>query len=444
MKVVPQSNAAADRASLADRLSAQQISSVFEKAMKTHVVGREKDTSVIFYDLSFLEQRIQDLLGLFPASTLHTVAVKANPLRAVLAKVATVGAGFEAATLPELHLATSVGISPDRIVFDSPTKTQEELEFALALGVHINADSLNELRRIDKLVRYRQPRGTIGVRINPQVGTGKILSTSVAGDYSKFGVPLNEQQDELRTAFTKYAWLNGVHLHIGSQGCSLEMLLNGVHRVLEFVRSIEIEFEPRNKPRVSIIDLGGGLPVSYYQNEAPTRMTEYSESLRHRFPELFDDNRKLITEFGRYVYANTGWVASRVEYVKKGSSVNTAMIHVGADLMLRECYNPQDWHHDISVVDREGRLKTGVDSVKYMIAGPLCFAGDIIAREVELPEIEAGDYVIIHDTGAYTLSMWSRYNSRQIPRVIGYRDDGSEFEVLKERETINDILRFWT
>jgi diaminopimelate decarboxylase len=89
-------------------------------------------------------------------------------------------------------------------------------------------------------------------------------------------------------------------------------------------------------------------------------------------------------------------------------------------------------------------LKTGSATRKYSIAGPLCFAGDIVARGVKSPPIETGDFVLIHDTGAYTLSMWSRYNSRQIPRVVGYRNQGESFEILKERETFEDLQRFWS
>ena len=71
-------------------------------------------------------------------------------------------------------------------------------------------------------------------------------------------------------------------------------------------------------------------------------MEEYRNALNARFPELFTGEFKLITEFGRYVYANSGWVASRVEYVKDGASIKTALIHVSADMFLRECYNPHD------------------------------------------------------------------------------------------------------
>jgi len=120
------------------------------------------------------------------------------------------------------------------------------------------------------------------------------------------------------------------------------------------------------------------------------------------------------------------------------------MIHVGADLFLRKCYRPDDWHHEIIVLDSHGNIKTGIDKNKYMIAGPLCFAGDVIATEIILPPVEQGDYIIIQDTGAYTLSMWSRYNSRQIPKVIGYFNEGKTFEILRERESLDTLLAFWS
>jgi diaminopimelate decarboxylase len=71
----------------------------------------------------------------------------------------------------------------------------------------------------------------------------------------------------------------------------------------------------------------------------------------------------------------------------------------------------------------------------------LCFSGDILAKNVSLPEIEPGDFLAIHDTGSYTFSMWSRYNSRQTPRILGFRE--SNFAILKERETLSELVKFW-
>jgi diaminopimelate decarboxylase len=427
------------------RIPDEKMSLAFSRALQEdRLIGRE-DTALIFYDLSYLKEKIEDLVGLFPESTFHAIAIKANPLAKILKYIKSLGVGLEAASLPELYLSQKAGFSPDKIVFDSPVKTKQEIEHALSLGVHVNADSLLELERIHELLKRKSSKSTIGVRINPQVGTCSILSTSVAGKFSKFGIPIQEKREELMERFLKYEWLRGVHLHIGSQGCEVESLIKGIDTVLIFVKEVNRFFERKNiQRRIDIFDIGGGLPVSYHRNKEPFSMSNYCQELKLRFKELFDTNFKLITEFGRYIHANTGWVASRVEYVKRGTTVDTAMIHVGADLFLRKCYRPHEWHHEITVVDRYGKIKTGRDINKYMIAGPLCFEGDIIAKEIDLPNVEEGDYILIHDTGAYTLSMWSRYNSRQIPKVIGYYQDGKIFETIKEREDVEKVWEFWS
>jgi diaminopimelate decarboxylase len=96
-------------------------------------------------------------------------------------------------------------------------------------------------------------------------------------------------------------------------------------------------------------------------------------------------------------------------------------------MFLRKAYRPDDWHHDISVCDSSGKLLTGTQR-EFRVAGPLCFADDYLDRSVSLPaNISEGDYVIIHDAGAYTFSMWSMYNSRQFPSIIGYEGAGDNF-----------------
>jgi len=399
----------------------------------------------MFHDLTFLQTRFRDLQNLLPPHSLHAVAVKANPLNRLLELLRDLGAGAEAASPAELDLAVRAGYPAERIVFDSPVKTTDDLRRALELGVNINADSIDELKRLAELVTITPPRGAIGIRINPQVGTGTISSSSVAGEYSKFGVPLGYYRRDVIDCFLRYKWLRGVHIHIGSQGCPLELLVGGVKRMVEFVMEVNQALADHGAGhRVEVVDIGGGLPVSYHKDRTAASLEDYWSAVEPLLSRLDPPPRSLITEFGRYIHANAGWTVSRVEYVKTDPDLKTAMIHVGADLLLRRCYRPEDWHHEISVTDSSGRLKSGLDTTPYVIAGPLCFAGDVIAQGIRLPVIEPGDYVIIHDTGAYTMSMWSRYNSRQAPKVIGYHDDGAKFEFLRERESLDDIADFWS
>jgi diaminopimelate decarboxylase len=429
-------------------LSLNRIGKAYRAALSGGLLG-EEDTVVIFHDLSFLEDRIALLKSVFPPSTLHGIAVKANPLARILQLLSRTGTGAEVASRGELIMAQEAGYDPRVIVFDSPVKTYSDLAFALEAGVHVNADSLQELERIGILRKKIRSDSTVGIRINPQVGVGAILESSVAGVYSKFGVPIGSRRQDLLGAFAKYEWLNGVHLHVGSQGCPMELLLNGIGVLHDFTEEIARIHGPG---RIRFFDIGGGLPISYNRSATPPDMAEYAAAIGKRFPDLFGDGPektddaavpRLITEFGRWVHVNAGWVASRVEYVKKDPGINTAMIHAGADLFLRECLNPKDWQHEFSLLDKDGRVKEGTDSDPYHLAGPLCFSGDILAKNVVLPPVEEGDTLIIHDAGGYTLSMWSRYNSRQVPKVLGYRDDGNSFEVLLERESFGDLSAFW-
>lgn len=428
------------------RIPDDRIAMAFREALASGALMNESDTAVIFYDMSFIFEQIAALTSAFPPATLHAIAIKANPLQPMLLSLRTLGVGFEAASLPELFLAVKAGATADRIVFDSPAKTIAELRHALELGCRINADSLDELDRIAHLIENEgiSTSSTIGIRVNPQVGTGNIALTSVAGAYSKFGVPLEDYRSALLDRFVQHEWLTGLHLHIGSQGCSMEMLLEGIGRVLALADEVDalLKSHGRSK-RVRIFDIGGGLPVPYAPGDNPASIEAYAQEIGRRFPVLFSGRFKLITEFGRYVHANSGWVASRVEYVKKDRHGKTAIIHVGADLFLRKCYRPMDWHHEIMVFDSKGEIKGGTDENPYVVAGPLCFAGDVLADGIRLPVVNPGDFIIIRDAGAYTLSMWSRYNSRQIPKVIGYIDDGQRLVVFKERETIDQTLSFW-
>ncbi|RKZ90005.1 MAG: diaminopimelate decarboxylase [Candidatus Parabeggiatoa sp. nov. 1] len=426
-----------------NKITAEEMSQVFSRALQHKLIAKQ-DTAVIFYDLSRLMARLTNLIDVFPKSALHAIAVKANPLTAILKKINALDVGLEVASFPELRLAEKAGFSPEKIVFDSPAKTHSELEYALKRGIYLNADSFQELERIAQLQARQLSNSVIGIRINPQVGTGHIESMSVGGEYSKFGVPLQQNRQKLIDAFIKYDWLKGVHLHIGSQGCAPQLLVKGIRTVLNLVNEINEGLQRSHQNRqVETIDIGGGLPVSYYQDETAITMQAYQQLIQVSCPELFEGNFKIITEFGRYIYGNVGWVASRVEYVKAAENMSTAVIHVGADLFLRECYNPNDWHHEISLVDNEGHLKRA-DEKYYAIAGPLCFGGDMLEKNLRLPSIEIGDYIFIHDTGANTLSLWSRHNSRQMPKIIGYYDNGTQFEILKEREDADKLWEFWS
>lgn len=425
-------------------LSLREKSRVLAELLKQKTLVAQDDTTFIFFDLEMLERKVNALKAAFPTTTHHAAAMKTNPLIKINDLLQSMGMGIEVASLPELQMALSCGFPANKIVFDSPAKTRAEINFALQQGVHLNADSFDELDRIHDFLSSNPSKSIIGIRVNPQIGVGHIASTAVATKVSKFAVPLQENREKLIEYFSKYHWIKAIHVHIGSQGYPVPQLIKGIEKVFSFLEEVNREIEKAAlRDPIAIFDLGGGLPVAYRPHDEAITFGQYSALIEDAIPKLFQGNYQLITEFGRSLHAQAGWVASKVEYVKHQEDQSIVILHVGADLLLRECYNPNDWHHEISVTDHEGHLKKGPADFTYTLAGPLCFAGDMIVRQVRLPKVEEGDFILIHDTGAYSLGMWSRYNSRQIPKVIGYRPDLMSFEVLKERESVQDLIRFW-
>jgi diaminopimelate decarboxylase len=303
--------------------------------------------------------------------------------------------------------------------------------------VHINLDNFSELQRISAAIKRQESTSLIGLRINAMVGGGSIAHTNVSESTSKFGVPLMAEEQKILTAFAENDWLTGLHGHVGSQGCGLALLTEAVSRIAKLRRQIAV----KTGRHVSHVDIGGGLPTAYREGDVAPTPGEYRCAIQRTAPDLFSSEVRLITEFGRSIHANCGFAISRVEYVKPDQQL--AVIHLGADFLMRPVYRPEEWNHEYFVLDRNGQPKTGPKRTITM-AGPLCFAGDIVARELLLPIVEEGDWIVIRDVGAYTLSMWSRHCSRSMPAVIGYDPQCVEaLRVLRRAETPRDVVRYW-
>lgn len=396
--------------------------------------------AAVFYDLDHAEERMRALIAAFPDLAVHALAVKACPVTSLQRFAAVRGFGAEVASIVELKQALRAGFPPERIVFDSPAKTWDELKYALSMGVIVNADNLQELARLAEVIQSQgAPARAVGVRLNPEAGVGSIEATSTAMRGSKFGVTMFEHRGELLDAFEKYPWLTAVHAHVGSQGCSLELIVESIGRVMQFIEEVEARC---GRGRIRLVDIGGGLSVAYRAEARGVEFAEYAHALKARCPRLFSGEFQLVTEFGRAIWANTAIAISRVEYTKISGGRRIATVHLGADMFPRTAYVPDVWFHRISVLDPAGRAKAGTIE-EQDIAGPLCFSGDLVARARPLPRIEEGDLVVVHDVGAYTLSMWSRYNSRLSPPVFGYYAASQELVALRRGETVDDVVHFW-
>lgn len=421
---------------------AERIDAGITPALLDAMPGLADRRAVVVHDLDLLECRFAELVATMPANALHAVAIKANPMIEVLRVLVDAGAGLEAASIEEVHVALATGCRPDRIVFDSPAKTVDELAETMRLGLTINVDNVDELRRALQLPRHPDTR--LGVRIIPDVGAGAIDATSVGGRASRFGVPVSTLFDEIVPMLAPGAGIDGVHVHAGSQGQSLDQLVSAASTAHEVARRLRAETGTETP---LFVDIGGGLPTTYERHDPAPTVADYAERLRRECPPLFDDDVRVITEFGRAVLAPTAMALSRVEYVKHlagpDGPVRMLVGHLGADFILRAAYAPAQWRHEFSVLRPTGEHATGPHS-PAIVAGPLCFAGDVIGRDVPLPVAEPGDWVVIHDVGAYTMAMWSRHCSRGMPLVLGARDGGRTVSVVRRQEEPSDVARFWT
>lgn len=394
-------------------------------------------------DLDAVTEQVGHLHEAFAGATsaLHTVAVKAGPLTALLKLLVDAGMGCEVASKGELALAVEAGCPPERIVFDSPAKTHAEIAAVLAQGVSMNIDNFGELARVDAALGGASPRGRIGLRINPQSGAGAIDALSTATRTSKFGVGIGDpsMRDAVLDAYITRPWLTQIHVHSGSQGVALSQAAHGVAAAVAVANEVNATVGRRQVKR---IDVGGGLPVNFHSDEVTPTYREYRQILEAAAPELFDGTYELVTEFGRSLLAKSGTLLSRVEYVKDAGGSRIAITHAGVQVAVRTVFNPGDWPLRILTHDPDGRPKT-TPVVPQDIAGPACFAGDVLALGRPLEQLEPGDIIAVPDTGAYYFSNHFSYNALPRPAVYGYRISGRgacTWFTLRDAQRVEEIV----
>lgn len=384
---------------------------------------------------------------------LHAFAVKATPLVPVLRLLREEGIGAEVASPGELALARAAGLPPERTVLDSPAKTAAELREALALGIAVNADNPQELDRIDGLMLPHNPKGMggtpmavsrspLGIRVNPQVGGGSIGATSTATETSKFGVALRDEgaREWVVRAYLDRPWLSRLHAHTGSQGIPLSLMIRGVEETYALAEEINRRI---GRPQIDTIDIGGGLPVNFASEVTAPTYTEYARALKAAVPGLFDGRYGLVTEFGRSLLAKHGTIVARVEYAKSAGGRPVAVTHAGVQVATRTVYVPGSWPLRIAAYDGKGRPKSGPEVVQD-VAGPACFAGDLLAEGRALPLLDQGDYAAALDTGAYYFAHHYAYNSLARPGIYGFVPDhragGVRFATVRDPQTLASIV----
>lgn len=356
-------------------------------------------------------------------------AVKANSNIAILQVLADMGSGFDIVSGGELERVLRAGGEPQNIIFSGVGKTEAEIRRALEAGIGcFNIESASELVRIDQIARSMERIAPVSLRVNPDVdpNTHPYISTGLREN--KFGIPIEDAFELYQQAAQSQGLeVKGIACHIGSQLTEVDPFIEALERVMSLVGELDdagIE--------LSTIDLGGGLGITYYDEDPPdpddyiTELMDHFQSLGSRYQKM-----RVTIEPGRSIVGNAGALVARVEYLKHGEEHNFAVIDAAMNDLLRPTLYDA-WQEIVPVV-RKHDLESGI----YDVVGPVCETGDFLGKERELA-VEEEDLVAILSAGAYGFVMSSNYNTR--PRVPEVLIDGDQFYVIRRRETIDDLL----
>jgi ornithine decarboxylase len=320
-------------------------------------------------------------------------AVKANPDVEVLRFLNTLGIGFEIASEGELQILASLGVDPERIITSNPMKTFKFLEQAVDYGINYFAyDSTVE---VEKLARYA-PGCNVYVRLTvPNEGSEWPLS-------KKYGVEMDYAAELL--VYAKKRGLNpvGITFHVGSQCNNVYNWNTAVDKARDLWDIAE-----QNGIQLRMLNIGGGYPIRYTKNVVDVETIE--KKVNKVLYQKFSQDIEIFIEPGRAVVGDAGIFVSTVIGKAARGDENWLYIDVGVFNGLMESIGGIKYTY---IVGSRNEPK------RWTIAGPSCDSFDVIDKEVELPEPEVGNRILILSSGAYTISYASEFNGFSIPKTI--------------------------
>jgi diaminopimelate decarboxylase len=387
-------------------------------------IAKEYGTPVYVYSGSKLKENFKGYLSSIREKDKICYSVKSNSNIHLLELLADLGSGFDVVSGNELRKCLEAGAKPEDIVFSGVGKTEEELVLAIKENIFsINIESEEELDRIIKTAKDLEKKAQCMIRINPDISSESHPYIQTGLKTSKFGI-LREGIDSIVEKASKSRLINlkGIASHVGSQIFNKELIFENLNLLIEIANNLI-----KQGHALSYIDLGGGLGISY-QEEKELKPRGVLEEVISKLEPL---NLNLLLEPGRSISGNTGVLLSKVEYLKKTSDLNFAVIDSGMNDLLRPSLY-QAWHN-ISVVATNNQKE-----LSYTVVGPVCESGDTFGED-RILSLDEDSILAIHDAGAYGHVMSSNYNSRLRPPEILV--EGQEIKVIRRRETFDDLLR---
>jgi diaminopimelate decarboxylase len=399
---------------------------MYVENIAVHDIAKTIQTPFYCYSSQAITKSFQDYQQAFSGQdSLICFAVKANSNQAVLTTLAQLGSGADVVSMGEITRAIAAGVPANKIVYSGVAKTHEEISYALELGIlQFNVESEPELELISKVATALNKIAAIAFRVNPDVCANTHEKISTGKAENKFGVPISKAREAyLQAANLPGIKVQGVDVHIGSQLTSLAPFEETYKRIAKLVETLRDDGHD-----ISVIDVGGGLGITYDDEVIPTKQT-YADMVKAQLSHL---DCKIILEPGRSLIGNAGILVSRVVFVKTGEERQFLMLDAGMNDLIRPSMY-EAYHQILAVNNSSNELST------YDVVGPVCETGDTFAKARAVHTSGEGDLIAIMSCGAYGAVMSSSYNTRMLAPEILVK--GNRFAVVRKRPSYKDVIK---
>ncbi len=387
-------------------------------------IAKKVATPVYIYSKKFFEDHFILFQNAFSKIN-HRIfyASKANYNINVIRLFNRLGAGIDVNSAGEFYKAIKAGVSPKDMIMSGVGKTDEEIEICLEHDILlIKAESIQEIKQINKLAAKIGKVAPLAIRVNPNVDpeTHPYISTGLAEN--KFGVDETIAKDIFVEA-SKLSNINllGIDMHIGSQITKVDTYVEATKKMVSLFNELKQE-----GIILKHIDLGGGIGVQY-NNEEIFSVEDFARAI---IPIVQNIDCEILFEPGRYLTANGGILLSKVINTKENLDKNFVVIDSAMNDLLRPSIY-KAYHHiqPVSIFDRTDILAD--------IVGPVCESGDFLAKNRNITRCEKDELLAIMSAGAYGIVMASNYNARRRPAEVLV--DGENFHIIRNRETYEQL-----
>jgi diaminopimelate decarboxylase len=331
------------------------------------------------------------------------------------------GSGLDTVSVQEVSMGIRAGFDPQDIIFTPNCVSLEEIEEAVEYGVKINIDNTSILEQFGQAF----PDTPVCIRINPHIMAGANAKTSVGHIDSKFGISFHQMPLVHRIVEATGLKVEGVHMHTGSDILDPEVFLSGAEILLDIAK----EF-----PDLDYIDFGSGFKVAYKPGDVETDIEELGSRISERFNKFCEEygkDLKLMFEPGKFMVSEAGYFFAQVNVIKQTTSTVFAGVDSGLNHFIRPMF--YNAYHKITNISRpKGKARF------YTVVGYICET-DTFGINRQMTELQEGDFICMHNAGAYCFSMASNYNSRYRPAEVLVHE--GQTYLIRKRENMEDLLR---